>query len=81
MLFSPQMPLPLEPPRPDRLEDFVAGPNEGALAAVQALLALCTGFLDWFDPNGRLPVQEVARLYAQFALRGIQNPAVGRGEN
>lgn len=38
MPFSPQLPLPLEPRRPDRFEDFVAGPNEAALAAVRHLL-------------------------------------------
>jgi DnaA family protein len=35
MLFSPQMPLPLEPRRAGRLEDFVAGPNGSVLAAVR----------------------------------------------
>jgi DnaA family protein len=38
MLFSPQIPLQLQPPRPDRLEDFVAGPNRAALQAVRHLL-------------------------------------------
>lgn len=38
MLFSPQIPLQLEPPRPDRFEDFVEGPNEKALLAVRQLL-------------------------------------------
>lgn len=38
MLFSPQMPLQLEPRRPDRLEDFVAGPNAAVLASVENLL-------------------------------------------
>lgn len=38
MLFSPQIPLELEARRPDRFEDFVPGPNEGALAAVRQLL-------------------------------------------
>lgn len=38
MLFSPQIPLQLEPRRPDRFEDFIAGPNQSTLAAVQALL-------------------------------------------
>lgn len=38
MLFSPQIPLALEPPRPDRFEDFVTGPNKNALRAVQNLL-------------------------------------------
>ncbi len=38
MLFSPQIPLQLEPRRPDRFDDFVAGPNEHTLAAVRQLL-------------------------------------------
>ena len=37
MLFSPQIPLQLEPPRPDRFEDFVAGPNGSVLEAVRHL--------------------------------------------
>jgi AcrR family transcriptional regulator len=47
---------------------------------VQAILAICTGFLEWFRPDGRLPVQEVARIFAEMSLRGIQSPAgaVGR---
>ncbi len=50
-------------------------PDLDQRVAVQAVLALCTGILKWFDPKGRLPLQEVARLYGEFALRGIQNPA------
>jgi hypothetical protein len=38
VLISPQIPLPLEPPRADRFEEFVAGPNAAALAAVRHLL-------------------------------------------
>jgi DnaA family protein len=38
MLFSPQIPLPLEARRDNRFEDFVAGPNEATLAAVRRLL-------------------------------------------
>lgn len=39
MLFSPQIPLQLHPPRPERFDDFVTGPNR---AAIDALLALST---------------------------------------
>ena len=38
MLFSPQIPLQLEPPRPDRFDAFVPGPNMAVLQAVQNLL-------------------------------------------
>ncbi len=37
MLFSPQIPLPLEPRRGGRLDDFVAGPNGPVLEAVREL--------------------------------------------
>ena len=48
---------------------------------VQALLAMCTGFLDWFKPDGRLPVQEVARIFAEMSLRGIQLPVEAAGQD
>jgi DnaA family protein len=35
MLFSPQIPLPLEPRRIGGLDDFVAGPNAAVVAAVR----------------------------------------------
>jgi DnaA family protein len=38
MLFSPQIPLPLEARRESRFEDFIAGPNETTLAAVRRVL-------------------------------------------
>jgi DnaA family protein len=38
VLFSPQIPLQLEPPRPDRFDAFVPGPNMAVLQAVQNLL-------------------------------------------
>jgi DnaA family protein len=49
---SPQMPLPLEPLRPDRFEDFVAGPNEAALEAVRHLLDEPGGILFLSGPPG-----------------------------
>ncbi len=52
MLFSPQIPLQLEPRRPDRLEDFVAGPNENVLAAVRHLLEEPGGVLFLSGPHG-----------------------------
>jgi DnaA family protein len=38
VLFSPQIPLRLEPQRADRFVDFVPGPNQAALMAVENLL-------------------------------------------
>jgi len=52
MLFSPQIPLQLEARRPDRFEDFVAGPNETAVAAVQMLLDEPGGCLFLSGPDG-----------------------------
>jgi DnaA family protein len=52
MLFSPQIPLQLEPRRPDRFEDFVVGPNAVALSAVQHLLDEPGGVLFLSGPPG-----------------------------
>jgi len=52
MLFSPQIPLQLEPRRPDRLADFVAGPNAGVLASVESLLDEPGGSLFISGPDG-----------------------------
>jgi len=38
VLFSPQLPLPLEPRRENRFEDFVAGPNGAVIKAVRGIL-------------------------------------------
>jgi DnaA family protein len=52
MLASPQIPLQLEPRRPDRLEDFVVGPNANALQAVLHLLDEPGGILFLSGPQG-----------------------------
>lgn len=52
MLFSPQIPLQLEPRRPDRFDDFVAGPNASVLAAVMGLLDEPGGSLFLSGPDG-----------------------------
>ena len=52
MLFSPQIPLQLEPRRPDRFDEYVAGPNENALAAVRQLLDETGGSLFLSGPEG-----------------------------
>jgi DnaA-homolog protein len=52
VLISPQIPLPLEPPRADRFEEFVAGPNAAALAAVRHLLDEPGGVLYLSGPQG-----------------------------
>jgi len=52
VLFSPQIPLQLEPLRPDRLEDFVPGPNQNALLAIKQLLDEPGGSLFLSGPQG-----------------------------
>ena len=52
MLISPQIPLPLEPLRADRFEDFLPGPNAAALAAVRQLLGEPGGALFLSGPRG-----------------------------
>ena len=52
MLFSPQIPLQLEPPRQDRFEDFVVGPNATAVAAVRHLLDEPGGIVFLSGPSG-----------------------------
>jgi DnaA family protein len=52
VLFSPQIPLPLEPSRPDRFEDFVAGPNQNIVLALRQLLAQPGGSLFLSGPRG-----------------------------
>ena len=52
MRVSPQIPLQLEPRRPDRLEDFVPGPNAAVLAAVRHLLHEPDGLLCLHGPQG-----------------------------
>lgn len=41
----------------------------------KALIGMCNGTYTWFHADGTYPIGEVARLFAQFALRGVQAPA------
>ena len=52
MQISPQIPLQLEPSRPDRLEDFIAGPNQNIVLALRQLLAEEGGSLFLSGPGG-----------------------------
>ncbi len=56
-------------------------PDLDARVVVQGLLGMCTGFLKWFRSDGRLPVQEVARIFSEIALRGVllRNAAPSNG--
>ena len=52
MQTSPQIPLPLEPSRPARFEDFIAGPNQNVVEALRALLEVEGGSLFLSGPTG-----------------------------
>ena len=51
-MFSPQIPLKLEPGRLDRFEDFVPGPNQNVLLATRQLLDEPGGNLFLWGPEG-----------------------------
>jgi DnaA family protein len=52
MLFSPQIPLPLEPSRESRFEDFVAGPNGPVVDALKSILQDQDSLLFLSGPGG-----------------------------
>jgi AcrR family transcriptional regulator len=56
-------------------EDF--DPELDGRVAVQALLGMCRSVYAWFRPDGRLPIQEVARILSEIALRGVRHPIDG----
>lgn len=51
----------------------------------KAIIGMCNGTYTWFDAEGPLPIQEIARQFAAFALRGVgrqgrEHGGVGEGE-
>lgn len=81
MLFSPQMPLPLEPRRAGRLDEFIAGPNGAVVGAVQetATSADRSLFLSGAQGSGKSHLLNAACLHARegghtafyLGLRGL----------
>lgn len=55
MLFSPQIPLPLEPRRDSGFDDFVAGPNAAVVSALRHLQAepAVSAFLQGAESSGK----------------------------
>lgn len=48
----------------------------------KAIIGMCNGTFTWFDPEGRHPIHEIARLLADFALRGVlRSGSRGNGRN
>jgi len=40
-----------------------------------AILTLCTAGAFWFNPKGRLAVDDIAAIYENFVLKGMKKPA------
>jgi len=59
------------------VEEGDLDPNLDARVAVHALLGMCRSVYSWFRPEGRLPIQEVARILSEIALRGVRRPIDG----
>lgn len=72
MANSPQILLPLERPRPDRLEDFVVGANAAVVAALEELLA---------TPGAALFLHGAAGSGKSHLLNAVCNRALERGLN
>ncbi len=70
MQQSPQIPLQLEPRRPDRFEEFVAGPNAAAVAAVRQMLD---------EPGSVLFLAGPAGCGKSHLLNALCREAQGRG--
>ncbi|MBI9086540.1 MAG: TetR family transcriptional regulator [Desulfobacterales bacterium] len=42
-----------------------------------AILTLCTAGAFWFNPQGRLSIDEIARMYEDFVLNGLKHGDMG----
>lgn len=71
MLFSPQIPLQLEPRRPDRFEDFIDGPNKKVVQIVRNLLDEPGGSLYLSGPDGSGKSHLLNALCHQARHRGL----------
>ena len=40
---------------------------------MRAILGMCNYTWSWYDPNGRIPVRELARIFTQMVLGGIKS--------
>jgi AcrR family transcriptional regulator len=61
------------------VEEGELDPELDARVTVQALIGMCRSVYTWFRPDGRLPIQEVARILTEIALRGVKRPIDGAG--
>ncbi len=47
-------------------------PSLDRRVVVQGVVGMCRAVYMWFKPDGRLPIQEVARILAEISLHGLQ---------
>jgi len=40
---------------------------------MRAILGMCNYTWSWYDPDGRIPVRELARMFTQMVLKGISS--------
>lgn len=53
--------------------DFAPDLDQGVV--IKAIIGMCDGTYTWFRPEGRYPIQEIARIFADFALHGVRQRA------
>lgn len=39
--------------------------------AVKAILSMCNNTINWYDPHGRVPLRELARIFTNLILNGL----------
>lgn len=79
MLFSPQIPLQLEPTREHRFEDFVPGPNRAVVAEMQSILDHPDGALFLSGPEGSGKTHLLNALCLAARERGLTAFNAGLG--
>ncbi|MCA9980698.1 MAG: TetR family transcriptional regulator [Anaerolineales bacterium] len=38
---------------------------------VKAILSMCNNTINWYNPHGRVPIRELARIFANLILKGV----------
>jgi len=51
-------------------------PGLDGRVVVHAILGMCNATGVWFRPDGRLPIQEVARIFSEIVVRGVGHPDI-----
>ena len=48
-------------------------PETDTQIVMRAILGMCNYTWSWYDPDGRVPVRELARMFTEMILGGIKN--------